>query len=241
MTSPVNDSVSPVPFVRYVGTAPLGSQLFYQFEDDAEPFPIYVIDADGWSFDTFPNSDIYPLTRTVTFTGTDPSGPPFIPVSVTVTIPALLPAPVITSPAPGSTTTGTEAVIAGTGVAGSYVALTVYQGSSYSSPEPVLVAADNTWSYRMPAVGGGAFNVSAIHAYPDPNSSYRPGFGLAGRMPAQVAFAVIDPTPPSTGTGGDELAATGADARPVIADAGLIALGTMLIVASRRRRLVSTD
>jgi len=255
ITSPTEGSTATSRTVTYTGTAPAGSQIIatteYPIIGDLALGPIPVDESGAFEFiiPFAPNTE-NPVT--VTFTGTTAEAEALEPVTVSIDLPDPVAAPVITAPSV-PTIAGPTVTFAGTGIAGNGIALVIAPTDEaslaalanvdpLSLAEPIIVAADGTWTVTY-ELALGNFAVTAIHTS-NPNESLIPEILSLPSTP--VEFSLVEPvvtTVPagSMSDGTPVLAETGFEQSGLLSTAALVLLlGGALLFAGRRQALLAT-
>lgn len=241
-------------------SATVGTAYSYVFTASGVPAPTFsvssgslpaglVLSADG----TLGGVPTTAGSSTFTVTASNGSGPAAATAPITVTVAdVVLPAPVVTSPADGATVSS-DVTYRGTGTPGASVALVTTEGdqlpqssgpaedavaAAAASADPIVVAADGTWS-RTVAVAPGRYTTVAVQFLAAGGAVTTSSPGSA---PVRYAVAAAAAVPSGTAGGGRTagLASTGSDTAVASAVAGglLAAAGLGLVLAARRRRSV---
>lgn len=191
-------------------------------------------DAGAWeatvTANEFGNTEIM---ASQTITGID------VPGTATVTVTAPVAAPAVTSPAAGSSTDDATPDVAGTGIPGATVTITVSNGAGVSVTASAVVDASGNWTLTLGTLPAGAYTVEATQAIN----------GVTSAAAETVAFTITE----ATSTGGNNtsttpdgnLATTGGDLGTVTMSllvAGvLLAAGASVAFGIRARRTASVE
>nr|WP_245775669.1 Ig-like domain-containing protein [Saccharopolyspora flava] len=228
ITSPAPGSTVEDTTPTITGTGDPGSTVTVY--DDGRPIGTAVVGEDGqWSFT--PTSPLAPGGHEFTATQESPEGAtsaPSDPVAVTVVDPGGPDAPVITSPAPGSTVDNTTPPISGTGDPGSTVTV-------YDNGRPIgtaVVNPDGTWTVTpSEPLACGEHTITATQD---------DGTRAVSEVSAPVTITIACASGGTGGTGGTG-GATGSGAQAAAAplaqtgspvDAGLLGLFGLLLLIS---------
>ena len=240
VTSPTDGQAFTTRIVSFSGTAPTGSTVTIAFNESSAAFTQPTA-ADGAFELTTPLPFELGDTVDVTIGGTDAAGIPLDDVELTITLPAPIASPVITSPRNGQQVTGptidlrdvsaTKVTVSGTGIPGQSVSIIAIPADEATLtafatlpagefPSPA-VQADGTWSADLYLVPGN-FTAVATHVSGGDGTS----------LPSTpVSFSVVRAAVVP------QLAATG----PVTTDfvwpaGGMLLAGVLLVLFSQARR-----
>jgi hypothetical protein len=248
--------------VTFAGSAPAGTEISIANANGSATTATVSDDLNTFVVDLV-FSDEAPLAQDVTVSGVL-DGVALTPVTVVLILPPLpLPAPVITTPAAGSTVAGGTVAISGTGEAGATVALiyaptadlasgadiaTLDSAAIAGEAGDIVVTTEGTWSTTL-TLAPNAYSFFAAQTQlvgsegnvASSGRSERRDFTLIAQVVAPATPAVPARSPAVPTSGVRELAATGVDDTGLAGGIGglLLAFGAAAIVISRRRQVTS--
>jgi len=242
ITSPTDGSTLDSTSLVVTGTAPVGATVrFYDPNSGDAPALSTIVDQDGvFVFEiTVHRTTGYQVEIRVF--GETADGIELAPAEIVVTAMPYLPAPVIASPASGSTLTGPTVTFSGTAVPGEMVSVSAYDpiryrdNLEYSRVSPAsLVDPQGNWTATIELLPGEYIGFALLGEEDETGSWVTSEFSAEVTFNLAAAGAALPVTRPAA-----ELAATGSEST-LVGPAGLALLVLGATLVARRRRVDST-
>lgn len=167
-----------------------------------------------------------------------------VPGTATVTVKAVVDAPVIVSPADGSETKDTTPTVSGTGIPGATVTVTVVAKDGSKVAATAKVAANGTWSVDLLTLVPGEYSATATQTINGATSAASNANVFTVVKSSNPGGGDGDGNGDGNGDGGDNLATTGSDFNASVfmfLAGGLVLAGGGTLAFGLRRRKASIE